>query len=143
MEPLPKEREDPLLEPIRRNAEAAPAKTLFEWLADGRTVAMSRAGFAGRVRRLGEALAAAGLGPGDRVAILMENRPAWPVTLFATWYAGAVAVPLDPQLAPERLARFFDHAEAAAVVTSARHRAAAAAARRRSAARPRLLDVDA
>jgi long-chain acyl-CoA synthetase len=33
---------------------------------------------------------------GDRVAILLENRPAWPLSYFGTLMAGAVAVPLDP-----------------------------------------------
>ena len=33
---------------------------------------------------------------GDRVAILLENRPQWPISYFGTLWAGAVAVPLDP-----------------------------------------------
>jgi long-chain acyl-CoA synthetase len=33
---------------------------------------------------------------GDRVAILLENRPEWPISYFGTLLAGAVAVPLDP-----------------------------------------------
>lgn len=33
---------------------------------------------------------------GDRVAILLENRPQWPISYFGTLSAGAVAVPLDP-----------------------------------------------
>jgi long-chain acyl-CoA synthetase len=33
---------------------------------------------------------------GDRVAILLENRPQWPISYFGTLLAGAVAVPLDP-----------------------------------------------
>jgi long-chain acyl-CoA synthetase len=33
---------------------------------------------------------------GARVAILMENRPAWPISYFGILLAGAVAVPLDP-----------------------------------------------
>ena len=33
---------------------------------------------------------------GDRVAILLENRPQWPLSYFGILLAGAVAVPLDP-----------------------------------------------
>ena len=33
---------------------------------------------------------------GDRVAILLENGPQWPMGYFGTLLAGAVAVPLDP-----------------------------------------------
>jgi long-chain acyl-CoA synthetase len=37
-----------------------------------------------------------GVQPGDRVAILLENRPEWPLSYFGILWAGAVAVPLDP-----------------------------------------------
>ena len=41
-------------------------------------------------------LQAQGVEKGDRVAILLENRPQWPMSYFGTLLAGAVAVPLDP-----------------------------------------------
>ena len=41
-------------------------------------------------------LQARGVQPGDRVAILLENRPEWPLSYFGALLAGAVAVPLDP-----------------------------------------------
>ncbi|MFI5332122.1 MAG: AMP-binding protein [Desulfobaccales bacterium] len=41
-------------------------------------------------------LQARGVQPGDRVAILLENRPEWPMSYFGALLAGAVAVPLDP-----------------------------------------------
>ena len=41
-------------------------------------------------------LQAQGVAKGDRVAILLENRPEWPMSYFGTLLAGAVAVPLDP-----------------------------------------------
>ena len=46
-------------------------------------------------RRLVERLAAAGIGPGDRVALAMRNLPEWPVAFFAIVSLGAVAVPLN------------------------------------------------
>ena len=41
-------------------------------------------------------LKAQGVQKGDRAAILLENRPEWPMSYFGTLLAGAVAVPLDP-----------------------------------------------
>lgn len=41
-------------------------------------------------------LKAQGVQKGDRVAILLENRPEWPMSYFGALLAGAVAVPLDP-----------------------------------------------
>jgi len=41
-------------------------------------------------------LKAQGMQKGDRAAILLENRPEWPLSYFGTVLAGAVAVPLDP-----------------------------------------------
>ncbi|MCX5893666.1 MAG: AMP-binding protein, partial [Deltaproteobacteria bacterium] len=41
-------------------------------------------------------LKAQGVQKGDRAAILLENRPEWPMSYFGTVLAGAVAVPLDP-----------------------------------------------
>ena len=41
-------------------------------------------------------LQARGVVKGERVAILLENRPQWPMSYFGILLAGAVAVPLDP-----------------------------------------------
>ncbi|HEV8524395.1 MAG TPA: long-chain fatty acid--CoA ligase, partial [Terriglobales bacterium] len=47
-------------------------------------------------------LAKWGIGKGDRVAIVSENRPEWAVADFATLMLGAVDVPLYPTLTPEQ-----------------------------------------
>ncbi|RJF93601.1 class I adenylate-forming enzyme family protein [Sphingomonas cavernae] len=44
---------------------------------------------------LAHALAARGVGRGDRVAIAMRNLPEWPVAFFAATAIGAIAVPLN------------------------------------------------
>ncbi len=52
----------------------------------------------GRVQERARLLAALGVGPGDRVAVVMPHRPETVETLWAIWWLGAVAVPLDPRL---------------------------------------------
>jgi long-chain acyl-CoA synthetase len=48
---------------------------------------------AGQVRRLAQSLVALGIEPGDRVALIGENRPEWVVADLAIMSAGAITVP--------------------------------------------------
>lgn len=57
----------------------------------------------GRVRATAELLERWGIGRGDRVAIVSENRWEWPVVDFATLAIGAVDVPLYQTLTPEQM----------------------------------------
>jgi long-chain acyl-CoA synthetase len=57
----------------------------------------------GRVRALADVFRGWGLGKGDRVAILSENRWEWAVTDFAALAIGGVDVPLYPTLTPSSL----------------------------------------
>jgi len=52
---------------------------------------------------LAAALATAGLRPGDRVAIISRNEPAYIEALFALWWAGLIAVPINAKLHPREL----------------------------------------
>jgi long-chain acyl-CoA synthetase len=56
-----------------------------------------------RVRQLGLGLRSLGIGPGDRVAILSENRPEWAIADFACLTSGVTDVPLYPSLPAEQL----------------------------------------
>ncbi len=57
---------------------------------------------ASRINRVADRLRAAGVSPGDRVAYLGPNHPAFVETMFATYAAGGVFVPLNFRLtAPE------------------------------------------
>lgn len=57
----------------------------------------------GRIRVLAEVFLRWGLGKGDRVAILSENRWEWAVTDFAALAIGGVDVPLYPTLTAEQI----------------------------------------
>jgi long-chain acyl-CoA synthetase len=68
---------------------------------DGRYVPISTAELVGRVRRLSRALQALGVARGDRVALMADNGPHWPLVDFATLCMGGVLVPVYPTLLPE------------------------------------------
>jgi len=81
---------------IERNAAFAPTKPaiMFEGAALG------YAAFNARIERTAQALSAEfGLGRGDRVAILSQNRPDYLVLLYACARLGAILVPLNWRLA--------------------------------------------
>ena len=74
----------------------------------------------GRVRALAGVLAGWGVGKGDRVALLSENRWEWPVTDFAVLALGAVDVPLYLTLTPEQVGYMLrDSGAKVAVVSNA------------------------
>jgi long-chain acyl-CoA synthetase len=56
------------------------------------------------VAGVARALRSWGIRPGDRIAILSENRPEWAIADFATMLIGAVVVPIYPTLTPEQAA---------------------------------------
>jgi len=61
------------------------------------------------------------LSPGDRVAIVMHNRPQYLEALFTIWHAGLVAVPVNARLHRDEIAFILDHSGAAVVVTDPDH----------------------
>jgi acyl-CoA synthetase (AMP-forming)/AMP-acid ligase II len=67
--------------------------------------------------RYAGALAALGLGRGDKVALVLPTCEEFFFAFFGAVAIGAVPVPLYPTLAPELKARIFRDAEAQAVVT--------------------------
>jgi len=103
---------------VHQHALRDASAVAFEIAAAERSTTLTYGGLAERVQRLGEALRRAGFRDGARVAVCMENRPAWPVAYLAVWYAGGVTVPLDPALDEEVLARLLEHAGALACITS-------------------------
>src|SRR5882724_708265 len=64
--------------------------------------AVSSDSFSSGVRRVAEALRGWGIGKGDRVAILSENRPEWMMADFASLLLSAVSVPIYATLTAEQ-----------------------------------------
>jgi len=78
----------------RRAAEQPRAVTLRRKAADGAWEDVTTAAFADEVRALAKGLIAAGISPGDRVAIMSHTRYEWTLFDYAAWSAGAVVVPI-------------------------------------------------
>lgn len=91
-------------------------------IAEGERIHADWATFAART-----AAVAAGLrdefdlAPGDRVAILMNNRPEYLEALFGIWHGGLVAVPINARLHREEIAFILNDSGSTAVLTDADH----------------------
>ena len=87
-------------------------------IADGDQVHSTWEQFGARVATVAGGLCAQfGLVPGDRVAILMRNRPEYLEALFGAWHAGLVAVPVNARLHPEEIAYILEHSASSVVLT--------------------------
>ena len=71
---------------------------------------------ADRVARLAGHLRALGLAAGDRVAIVMRNDVAYLESLYAVWWAGLAAVPINAKLHAGEVAFILDDAGASALI---------------------------
>jgi acyl-CoA synthetase (AMP-forming)/AMP-acid ligase II len=78
-----------------------------------------------RVSRLAAGLLGEGLRSGDRVAILMTNRPEALETLYACFRAGLVAVPINSRLHPDEVRYIVSQAGARAFVAGPQFEATA------------------
>lgn len=90
-------------------------------IAEGTSVHATWAEFAARAARLGGGLRTLGLEPGDRVAIVMRNRPEYLEAQFAAWHAGLVAVPVNARLHPKEIAYILEDSGSNVVVTDPEH----------------------
>src|SRR5271155_5588578 len=94
---------------------------VMQWQdADGAWKPITSNELYGRVRALADVFRGWGLGKGDRVAILSENRWEWAVTDFAVLAIGGVDVPLYPTLTPEQIGYMLRDSGAKAAVLSSR-----------------------
>jgi acyl-CoA synthetase (AMP-forming)/AMP-acid ligase II len=103
---------------LRHMAEHHPERVAYvDLLADDE---LTFAGWEADANRLARGLAAAGVRPGDRVAIFLESSHPlrWVVAYSAIHKAGAVAVPTNTRLSARELAAVLGHAEPRVVITS-------------------------
>jgi len=95
-----------------------PKDDLMLYKKGGAYVPLSTREFGDRVRALSLGLRELGLGPGDKLIILSENRPEWVMVDFATLCRGALTVPIYTTLVPEQVQYIIEDSDAKIVVYS-------------------------
>lgn len=88
---------------------------------------VTAAAFLAEVTALAKGFVAAGIAPGDRVAIMSRTRYEWTLADFAGWFAGAVTVPVYETSSPEQVSWILSDSGAVAVLTETAAHAATVA----------------
>ena len=99
-----------------RNARTRPHDVAFSKPRSGTWVDVTNAEFVAEVHALAKGLMAAGIGLGERVAIMSKTRYEWTLTDFAVWAAGAVPVPIYETSSAEQVSWIVSDAGCAAVI---------------------------
>ncbi|MEN8164823.1 MAG: long-chain fatty acid--CoA ligase [Acidobacteriota bacterium] len=92
-----------VLDLYRHDVEAPRDDHYCHWTPQGRR-GLSTAEFFGQTAALADNLAKLGVGSGDRVMLLSDDRPEWHITDLAVLDLGAVDVPVYPTLTPDQIA---------------------------------------
>lgn len=104
-----------IYEIVRHSVEKFASRIAFSML-DGEDVSYKEVGE--RIAHIQELLLDAGVGAGDKVAILSSSMPNWGVSYFAVTTAGMVAVPILPDFTSSELDLIIEHSEAKAILVS-------------------------
>jgi len=99
-----------------RNGSTRPHDVAFSRPLSGTWVDVTNAEFVADVHALAKGLMAAGVGLGERVAIMSKTRYEWTLTDFAVWTAGAVPVPIYETSSAQQVSWIVSDAGCAAVV---------------------------
>ena len=97
---------------LDRPVELYPERVAIAW----NDVTLTYREVEGRVNGLANALAALGIGRGDRVCLFMTNRPEYVIAFFALARLGAIASPMNPSYKEREVAYQLSDCEAAAVI---------------------------
>jgi long-chain acyl-CoA synthetase len=104
-----------IYEIVRNSVENFSSRIAFSMLG-GEDVSYKEVGE--RIEQVQELLLNAGVGAGDKVAILSSSMPNWGVSYFAVTSAGMIAVPILPDFTSSELDLIIEHSEAKAILVS-------------------------
>jgi long-chain acyl-CoA synthetase len=121
-----------LTDPVWDNAEAAPEAVQFARRTSAGWQDVTCRQFRDEVVALARGLIAAGIEPGDRVALMSKTRYEWTLIDYAIWTVGGVTVPIYETSSTEQVEWILSNSGAAAcVVETADHESIVASIRDR------------
>jgi long-chain acyl-CoA synthetase len=97
--------------PYANAAEDPAAVVLSRRDSGGKWRGVTAAEFATEVTGLAKGLIVAGIGPGDRIALMSRTCYEWTLLDFATWAVGGVLVPVYPTASAEQAATILSDAQ--------------------------------
>jgi long-chain acyl-CoA synthetase len=98
------------------NVDRHPGSVALRHRAERQWVSMTWAEYGGEVRSVANGLRAIGVGTGDRVAIVSDNRVEWHVADIAVMSIGAISVPIYPTNSPAQILHALIDSGSVAVV---------------------------
>ena len=105
-----------LTEDVVRNASEAPTTALFSRPGTDGWSDVTAAEFHAEVAAAAKGLIAAGVKPGDRVAIFSKTRYEWTLFDYAIWFAGAVTVPIYETSSAEQVQWILEDSAAVGLI---------------------------
>ncbi|HET6562745.1 MAG TPA: long-chain fatty acid--CoA ligase [Marmoricola sp.] len=105
-----------LTDDLLRNAADEPDRVAVSRRGPSGWTGVTAAQLLAEVRRTAKGLVAAGIAPGDRVALVSKTRYEWTLLDYAIWYVGGVTVPVYETSAADQLAWLLANSGARAVV---------------------------
>ncbi|MDD5634075.1 MAG: AMP-binding protein [Candidatus Omnitrophica bacterium] len=85
-----------------------PAQIAIQWKKDDRWIEFSYGELYDKIKALSSAFSTRyGIRRGEKIAIMLGNRPEWPIVFFAALFAGAIPVPADTKSSPREVANIL------------------------------------
>ena len=97
---------------------AGRGRDVYRYKLEGRYVGVTYDELYDKIETFAYGLNSIGLKRGDKIAILSENRPEWPITDLASLIIGAIDVPIFPTLTPKQIEYILINGDVSFVVVS-------------------------
>ena len=103
---------------LRINAREFSSRLALKYRKQGAFVTLTYAAYYERVLMVSRGLGKMGVKPGDRIAVLSENRAGWVIADMGILCTGSVTVPIYPTNTPEQIEYMINHSGAKIVFVS-------------------------